>query len=198
VPVIYVILGYDEVAPRGPERPESLDAVAEVDRQIGIIARAAASAPRPYHVVVLSDHGQSQGATFRQRFGRTLDELVRELMAGEPAVLAATTDAEGWGHVNTVLTQLAKGEGRGARLARRRLETSGEDAPGPVADARRAGEGEGARPAGDETPAEHGPGREVGEQDLVVAASGNLANVYFTRLPGRATWEAMAAPIPGW
>ncbi|OGO58496.1 MAG: hypothetical protein A2V85_07765 [Chloroflexi bacterium RBG_16_72_14] len=191
VPVIYVdLVGYDEVAHHaGPERPESLDAVAEVDRQIGIIARAAGSAPRPYHVVVLSDHGQSQGATFRQRFGRTLDELVRELMAGEPEVLAATSDVEGWGHVNTVLTQMAGGEGRGARMARRRLRTRGEDAPdaldqtpGPVdleaAPARQAG-------------------REVGDQDVVVAASGNLANVYFTGLPGRATWEAIGVAHPG-
>ena len=191
VPVIYVdLVGYDEVAHHaGPERPESLDAVAEVDRQIGIIARAAASAPRPYHVVVLSDHGQSQGATFRQRFGRTLDELVRELMAGEPAVLAATSDVEGWGHVNTVLTQLAGGEGRGARMARRRLRTRGEDAP----DALDQTPG----PVDLEAAPARQPGREVGEQDVVVAASGNLANVYFTGLPGRATWEAIGEAHPG-
>src|SRR5512141_312092 len=191
VPVIYVdLVGYDEVAHHaGPERPEALDAIAEVDRQIGIVARAAASAPRPYHVVVLSDHGQSQGATFRQRFGRTLDDLVRDLMAGEPEVLAATSDVEGWGHVNTVLTQLARGEGRGAKLARRRLETHGEDAPDAL----------------DQTPApddlepapSRQPGREVGEHDVVVAASGNLANVYFTRIPGRATWEGLATAHPG-
>jgi uncharacterized membrane protein YvlD (DUF360 family) len=190
VPVIYVdLVGYDEVAHHaGPERPEALDAIAEVDRQIGILARAASLTPRPYHVVVLSDHGQSQGATFRQRFGRTLEDLVRDLMAGEPAVLAATSAVEGWGYVNTVLTQLAGGQGRGARLARRRLERRGEDAP----------DIDPAHGPGDPGPAaERAAGREVGAHDLVVAASGNLANIYFTRFPGRATWEELSESHPG-
>jgi uncharacterized membrane protein YvlD (DUF360 family) len=191
VPVIFVdLVGYDEVAHHaGPERPEALDAVAEVDRQIGILARAAGSAPRPYHIVVLSDHGQSQGATFRQRYGRTLDELIRDLMAGEPAVLAATSDVEGWGYVNTVLTQLAGGEGRSARLARRRLERRGEDAP----DALDQTDG----PDDLEPAPERRPGRAVGEHDLVVAASGNLANVYLTGIPRRATWETLDDAHPG-
>jgi uncharacterized membrane protein YvlD (DUF360 family) len=190
VPVIFVdLVGYDEVAHHaGPERPESLDALSEVDRQVGILERAAASAPRPYHLVVLSDHGQSQGATFRQRFGQPLDELIRDLMAGEPSVLAATSDVEGWGRVNTLMTQLAKGEGAGARLARRRLETRGEDAPA-------AADGVGIE-EGRPTPARRA-GRETGERDVVVAASGNLANVYFPGIPGRATWEALDEAHPG-
>ena len=41
-------------------------------------------APRPYEIVVLSDHGQTQGATFKQRNGYGLDELVeRSLARGE-------------------------------------------------------------------------------------------------------------------
>jgi uncharacterized membrane protein YvlD (DUF360 family) len=190
-PVIFVdLVGYDEVAHHaGPERPEALDAIAEVDRQIGILARAAAATPRPYHMIVLSDHGQSQGATFRQRFGTSLEELVRELMAGEPEVLAATSDVEGWGYVNTVLTQLASGEGAGAWMARRRLRTRGEDAPDALDPA----------PGPDElgpTP-ERRPGQPVGGEDVVVAASGNLANVYLTGVPGRATWEGLGEAHPG-
>jgi hypothetical protein len=195
VPVIYVdLVGYDEVAHHaGPERPEALDAITEADRQIGILARAAASTPRPYHVIVLSDHGQSQGATFRQRYGRTLDALVRDLMAGEPAVLAATSDVEGWGYVNTVLTQLAAGEGRGARIARRRLEQRGETAPAGPAARKDVGE---RRDEGEEEPLPE-PGRDAGEHDLVVAASGNLANVYLRDIPGRATLEGISARHPG-
>ena len=41
----------------------------EVDRQIARIEAAAADAPRPYRLVVLSDHGQSQGETFLDRTG---------------------------------------------------------------------------------------------------------------------------------
>ena len=197
VPVIYVdLVGYDEVAHHaGPERPEALDALSEVDRQIGLLARAATLTPRPYNMVVLSDHGQSQGATFRQRFGVTLGDLVRELMAGEPAVLAASSDVEGWGYVNTVLTQLAGGEGRGARLARRRLRQRGEDAPDAAGTAS-AGDVPGTTGA----PVPAAPreaGREIGEHDLVVTVSGNLANVYLTGIPGRATWEQLGAAHPG-
>src|SRR5206468_3709574 len=38
-------------------------------------------AARPYELVVLSDHGQTQGATFKQRNGYGLDELVSRLIA---------------------------------------------------------------------------------------------------------------------
>jgi hypothetical protein len=46
------------------------------------IARARAYAPRPYEIVVLSDHGQTQGATFKQRHGYGLDDLVRRSVEG--------------------------------------------------------------------------------------------------------------------
>jgi hypothetical protein len=36
------------------------------------LERIVQSAPRLYHIVVLSDHGQSQGDTFEQRNGETL------------------------------------------------------------------------------------------------------------------------------
>jgi hypothetical protein len=52
---------------------------------LGVLQRLAPEAARRYHVVVLSDHGQSQGATFRQRHGETLDELVERFCAPDPA-----------------------------------------------------------------------------------------------------------------
>ena len=54
--------------PRPPDRPHR--------------PRRCTWAPRPYHLVVLSDHGQTQGATFRQRNGETLAELVARLCGG--------------------------------------------------------------------------------------------------------------------
>ena len=41
----------------------------------------ASYAPRPYAIVVLSDHGQTQGATFKQRNGYGLDELVERSLS---------------------------------------------------------------------------------------------------------------------
>jgi uncharacterized membrane protein YvlD (DUF360 family) len=78
-PVLYATFSsYDEVAHHsGLERADTLEALRKLDRQFGQIERARRYAPRPYEIVVLSDHGQTQGATFKQRNGYGLDELVR-------------------------------------------------------------------------------------------------------------------------
>jgi uncharacterized membrane protein YvlD (DUF360 family) len=75
---IYVdFLGYDEVSHHsGPERADSLAVLRDLDHQIARLERARRWAPRPYHVVVLSDHGQTQGATFEERAGESLADLV--------------------------------------------------------------------------------------------------------------------------
>src|SRR3954451_5765017 len=80
LPVAYTtFLAYDEVAHHsGIERSDALATLRQVDRQIGRIAAARRFAPRPYRLVVLSDHGQSQGATFLQRYGISLEDVVRE------------------------------------------------------------------------------------------------------------------------
>jgi uncharacterized membrane protein YvlD (DUF360 family) len=77
-PAVYATFpSYDEVAHHsGLERPDTLEALRKLDERLGRIARVAALAPRPYELVVLSDHGQTQGATFRQRNGYGLDDLV--------------------------------------------------------------------------------------------------------------------------
>jgi hypothetical protein len=56
-----------------------------LDRMLGVLERLAAEAARHYHLVVLSDHGQSQGATFRQRYGETLEEVVERLSGPDAA-----------------------------------------------------------------------------------------------------------------
>jgi hypothetical protein len=80
-PAIYCdLVDYDEVAHHaGPARPESMRQLESLDRMLGVLERLAPEAARRYHLVVLSDHGQSQGATFRQRYGETLDEVVGRL-----------------------------------------------------------------------------------------------------------------------
>lgn len=77
-PAIYVdFLGFDEVAHHsGPERHDTLRVIRGLDRDLGRIDRARHWCTRPYEIVVLSDHGQTQGATFRDRYGETLAEVV--------------------------------------------------------------------------------------------------------------------------
>jgi uncharacterized membrane protein YvlD (DUF360 family) len=91
-PAIYATFSsYDEVAHHsGLERADTLEALRKLDRQFARIDGARRYAARPYELVVLSDHGQTQGATFRQRNGYGLDELVaRNLEAGTVAGLDA-------------------------------------------------------------------------------------------------------------
>jgi uncharacterized membrane protein YvlD (DUF360 family) len=78
-PAVYATFAsYDEVAHHsGIERSDTLEALRKLDEAFGRIERARRYAPRPYEIVVLSDHGQTQGATFKQRYGQTLEEFVR-------------------------------------------------------------------------------------------------------------------------
>ncbi|MGV9713131.1 alkaline phosphatase family protein [Gordonia sp. NPDC003424] len=83
--IIYVdLIGYDEVSHHsGISRPETLAVLTKIDEIIRLLLAVVNQADRDYHVVLLSDHGQSQGATFAQRFGETLPQLVHRL-CGSP------------------------------------------------------------------------------------------------------------------
>jgi uncharacterized membrane protein YvlD (DUF360 family) len=90
-PAIYATFSsYDEVAHHsGLERADTLEALRKLDDHFGQIERACHYAPRPYEIIVLSDHGQTQGATFKQRNGYGLDELVeRSLARGDVSGMA--------------------------------------------------------------------------------------------------------------
>jgi uncharacterized membrane protein YvlD (DUF360 family) len=99
---IYVdLLGYDEVAHHsGPERADTLAVLRDIDQQLGRIARSFQWAPRPYHLVVLSDHGQTMGPTFQQLAGETLADLVGRLCgaaaSGDPDAEQGRTESTAW------------------------------------------------------------------------------------------------------
>jgi len=97
-PVIYAtFVGYDVVAHQaGPARHDSFRQLRAIDRRIALLARAAEDAPRPYYFVILSDHGQSSGATFKQRYHMTLEELVQSLLTGDERVSAYVGTGESW------------------------------------------------------------------------------------------------------
>jgi hypothetical protein len=123
--VIYAdFTDYDELAHHcGPERVESFQALDGVDAAIGTLAKAAEDAPRPYKFVVLSDHGQSLGATFKQRYGQSLGEVVRDLMSGRATLIQAKTQGEGSTFVNSFLSEITRSKGVGPACPRRRLPT---------------------------------------------------------------------------
>jgi uncharacterized membrane protein YvlD (DUF360 family) len=95
-PVVYATFAsYDEVAHHsGLYRADTLEALRKLDQQFARIAAARMYAPRPYEIVVLSDHGQTQGATFKQRTGYTLDEFVERSLDHKPVHAMAGGDEQ--------------------------------------------------------------------------------------------------------
>ncbi|MEV4945403.1 phage holin family protein [Streptomyces sp. NPDC053755] len=72
------LVAYDEVAHHsGPQGRDTDQVLARLDRSIALVAKVAEHAPRPYRIVLLSDHGQSPGETFEGAYGLTLKDLVR-------------------------------------------------------------------------------------------------------------------------
>jgi uncharacterized membrane protein YvlD (DUF360 family) len=173
VPVTYAtFVGYDEVAHHsGVTAPDALETLRQHDAQLGRLLRATEQAPRPYHLVVLSDHGQSQGRPFRQRYGVELGDLVRDSLAfGE--VFDPVAPDEGTGLVGGALTDARDEEtvaGKAVTLATRGRLVDGQVALG-----------------GDRRAlAEH---RSSGSHErAVVLASGGLGLVYLTDEPHRMT-----------
>jgi uncharacterized membrane protein YvlD (DUF360 family) len=120
VPVVYsTFVGYDEVAHHsGIQQPDAFAVLRQHDAQLARLERAVEQAPRPYHLVVLSDHGQSQGRPFRQRYGVELEELVRDALA-DGDVYAPPAPDEGLSSVGGALTDARDEETAGGRMLAR-------------------------------------------------------------------------------
>ncbi|MDQ1294778.1 MAG: hypothetical protein QG608_2663 [Actinomycetota bacterium] len=185
-PVIFVdFVDYDEIAHHaGVARPEAMDALAGVDRVLATLEKVADAVERPYRFVVLSDHGQSQGATFRQIHGRSLEDVVRDLCGtGADRTVVSTEEAEAWTPLNTLLSDVL---GSSPSTARWR-------------DTRPAGPGAGVV-LGPQRPARQDPA--AGQvPELVVAGSGNLGLVWFPARCEHVTLEDLhrdhPALVPG-
>jgi uncharacterized membrane protein YvlD (DUF360 family) len=183
-PVAYAdFLGYDEAAHHGGlERADSLGVLRSIDQQLGRLYRASALAPRRYHLVVLSDHGQTQGEAFADRFGESVEELVGRLCGAraEPRKRHLTgpkdsrRTAEGW----QVTAALGESAGPIARRLRQRAERAQE-----------------ARHDHELAPGEPGQVPRVAP-GVVCVVSGHTAMVSFADLPGRVSLEEIERHWP--
>ena len=181
---IYVdFVDYDEIAHHaGVTRSESLAAFYGLDDVLRSIEQVidAGITPRPYHVVLVSDHGQSQGATFLQRYGVSLEGLILDYFKGSATVTAATGEVEAWGPVNMLIGQLSGQDSVSGRLTKRAI--SDRDPEAPVG------------PSG-VTEDTSGPGDAPAE--ITVVGSGNLGGVWFSQQPERLTLTDIEMLHPG-
>jgi uncharacterized membrane protein YvlD (DUF360 family) len=171
IPVVYsTFVGYDEVAHHsGIEQPDAFAVLRQHDAQLERLERAVEIAPRPYRLVVLSDHGQTQGRPFRQRYGLELEELVQGAL-GHGEVLAPPTPEEGFSVIGGALTDARDEDTAGGRMLARATRERVVDGEVLLGDDREAAEAE-------QTPeAEHA---------AVVLASGGLGLICLPERPRR-------------
>jgi hypothetical protein len=186
VPAVYnTFFGYDEVAHHsGIDREDSLKVLATLDKVVAHLERVAREAPRPYHLFVLSDHGQSQGATFLQKYGLSLADLTHQLVAKDGArnvnMTAVLQTDEAIGHVNLALSEATLGETRTASVLRRILKPRMSDGEVEI------GRTDPGIPMSDDPDA----------TDVVVLASGNLGIISFPQWNERMTLEQLDAAFP--
>jgi uncharacterized membrane protein YvlD (DUF360 family) len=175
---IYVdYVDYDAVAHHaGIMRPESLDALVGLDTVLGQLEQVAELAPRPYRIVVLSDHGQSQGEVFADRYGEDLGALVSRL--AEREVAGAEVNTEGAARVRALSDDapsgVARALGAGSSGAQERADEEVETAQAALT---------GAAPADTDAP-------------LLVFGSGNLGLVYVAGERHRLTLEELDDRFP--
>lgn len=172
-------VAYDEIAHHsGILDPGAFDTLHKLDQAFARLESAVKLAPRPYYLVVLSDHGQSKGATFLQRYSLTLQDLVQQLMTDEHLVSSPANGGEGVGNLNVLLTDTMHNDKSGAGKLIGRLfknhTINGEIKIG------------------------HKKGKKGKEEETAVyaLASGNLGLVSFTKFPERLTLEQLQETFP--
>jgi uncharacterized membrane protein YvlD (DUF360 family) len=180
-PVGYTtFLAYDEVAHHsGVERVDTLAVLRRLDRQIARIEAAAADADRDYRLVVLADHGQSQGATFLDRYGISLGDLVDEACETDDVRAEHARSDESASYLAASLTEASQAD----NMAARRIRASTKD---------RSVDGE----VRLDEPKRKDPDEDGLPPELSVMASGNLGLISFPRESGRLTKERIDALHP--
>jgi hypothetical protein len=136
-------------------------------------------APRPYSFVILSDHGQSFGATFKQRYGVDIKQFIEQQLPGGVSV-----------------TQSIGGDTGSAGL---------HGVAGEFANLQRTGTGGGITQAvarqGEKLAAQgaHSDDRHIVNVQAAVTAygSGNAAQVYFDLFPRKIKLSELNAAYPG-
>ena len=85
-------LGYDEIAHHsGVRDSDAWIALKQMDDQIKHLTDANKYSPRDYQFVIQSDHGQTNGATFTQRYGETFEDFVKSLLPEDMTMFAKMT-----------------------------------------------------------------------------------------------------------
>ncbi|OGV96184.1 hypothetical protein A2W24_05080 [Microgenomates group bacterium RBG_16_45_19] len=165
--------GYDDIAHHtGILSPEALASLQRLDTHLSHLFQAAKDAPRPYHFIFLSDHGQSNGPNFLKKFGYTLGDLVNRHLSQNTFLAEITDRDEAYGNTNKLLTEIT-----------RQFQPSRREAVAVGAEVK-------------ELQPLTGSGKTGPLPPVLVMASGNLGLVNFTDTKKRLTLEAIVKRHP--
>ena len=149
-------LGYDEIAHHSGVRDEdSWFALKGMDKQIRHLVNATKYTPRDYQFVIQSDHGQTNGATFMQRYGESFEDFVKSLLPKDMKMFAKMSSNED--HYAESFIPFTKNNDD--RIDEKEME-------------------------------------ELGDSEVIVLASGNLAMIYLTQWSHRLTYEEINEFLP--
>ena len=149
-------LGYDEIAHHSGVRDEDAwYALKGMDKQIKRLIKANKYTPRKYQFVIQSDHGQTNGATFKQRYGQSFEDYVKSLLPKNMKMFAKMSSNED--HYAESFIPFSK---KNDNLIDKEEE------------------------------------QELGDSEVIVLASGNLAMIYLTQWSHRLTYEEINELFP--
>ena len=149
-------LGYDEIAHHsGVHDEDSWYALKGMDKQIRRLIKTNKYTPRKYQFVIQSDHGQTNGATFKQRYGESFEDYVKSLLPANMKMFAKMSSNEDH-YAESFLPLSRKNDDL---IDKKDLE-------------------------------------ELGDSEVIVLASGNLAMIYLTQWSHRLTYEEIQKLFP--
>jgi len=136
-------------------------------------------APRPYELIILSDHGQSWGATFKQRYGLSILEFIQQQMPHGASVSGSGGGDDGTIGVSAMMDELQnmQDEKQGGTVAQAAVRQGQRVINSNLAQQDSFQE---ARPA-----------------NVTLAYGGNGALVYFDLYPRKITLNELNAAYPG-
>lgn len=178
---IYMLyLGYDEVAHHsGPWTSDAFGDLKRLDKTFARLRRALKGrAPRPYDLIILSDHGQSFGPTFLQRYGMSIKEFIEQQLPKSVSVAQAIGGDTGVTGLQGVAGELANIQGSQAGGAMGRA----------VAKQGQKLAEQGVKASDDLTT--------IKPASVTAYGSGNAAQVYFDLFPRKITLNELNTAYP--
>ncbi|MEJ2711373.1 MAG: alkaline phosphatase family protein, partial [Anaerolineales bacterium] len=181
-PAMYTLYaGYDEIAHHsGPYYPDTNLTLRQFDHQVARIQRVIEEkASRPYEILLLSDHGQSHGATFEQRYGVNILEYIKQQLPQHATLAGSGGGDDGTIGVSAMLDELnnmhetSQGGRAGQAMLRGAQRLIKSNLEQQVAF------------------------QETKPANITVAYGGNGAQVYFDLFPRKITLNELNTAYPG-